>query len=762
MGTRIRPLWLLALVLGLVPQLSAAQTVTLGPTTAIAASGPTRDGSMTLVWRMVAEATQYHLRVDDVTGTRVDEYYRADEAGCAARSVCAVTIATAGFMPGSGQWRVQAWSETGEGPWTAPQAFTYAAAVLTRVVTAVPAQTGDRPIAVRADEIRRSRGCEAAIGLYREAVATRPNDGLSHYFLGYCLHVTGDIDAAIEAHARAAGFPAYRAAAMYNLAAAYALAGRPDEAIDALSRSIDLGVRDHDQNGFQIVRDIDFEALKTDPRFLTQIRRLAGDAYELDAVREWEPKVAPQGLAVVMDVIENRHPDAFRYVAPTEFQAHAAAILDRVDRLDVETYALELMRLVARIGDVHSSVWVVSSSDILTNTLPLRLWRFADGLYVRAASPEHADLAGVRITRIGSFDVDAGWDRLVADNPRENDSMATGWLQYLLLLPAFHRLNGWSNETDAATLEIVDRDGVRHSVTLAAPQDLSYGNALESSLGIVDVPETWITARAGMAVTPTWLKDTGSDYRYEKLGEKAAYYLAVNTPRDDPKHPWEEFLAELFAAIANGRASRLIVDLRHNPGGYHYLAQSLAQRIVRSDTLHRPGGVCVLTSRTTQSAGVSFSVALERETYAVFAGEPGAAAPNFFNGPQGFFSPKAIPGAPLTVKYSTSVIQDSDQRDTRRAIAPDMPTPLTFDDFVAGRDPGLEACLQLDDKTAAEFLSDVGGRPLPLYLHWRRPSQAAMFPNGPPGITERGYNQDQALRSPMALDGCFWLTSQRG
>jgi hypothetical protein len=206
----------------------------------------------------------------------------------------------------------------------------------------------------------------------------------------------------------------------------------------------------------------------------------------------------------------------------------------------------------------------------------------------------------------------------------------------------------------------------------------------------------------------------------------------VNTPRDDRAHPWESFLDELFAAVATDAASKLIIDLRHNPGGSGYMAQSLAQRIVRSEALYRPGGVCVLTSRTTQSAGVTFSVILERDTYAIFVGEPGGAAPNFYNGPQGFFSPKAIPGSPLRIKYSTSMHKYSDERDTRRAIAPDMPTPLTFDDFVAGRDQGLEACLQLDDNIAAEFLSDAGGRPIPLYFHWRRPSQAAMFPNGPP------------------------------
>ncbi len=604
--------------------------------------------------------------------------------------------------------------------------------VQTGAVSKSSAEPGDLPIAVRADRVRRSRGCTEAIELYREAVAARPDDGYSHYLLGYCLHGTGDTEAAIEAYTRAARFPAQRANALYNLACALALEGRPDDAIAALSDAIDLGVRDHDRSGFQVAGDADLESLKADPRFRAQIRRLAGDAYEPGEIPRWDPSAAAEGLAEVMNVIEHRHPNAFRYTSLAEFKSHAKAILDNIDRLDEETHALELMRIVARIGDVHTSIWPVPGSRILTNTLPLRLWRFADGLYVRAASLQHAALVGTRIERIGSFDVNAGWERLVADNPRENDSMATGWLQYLLLLPAFHRLNGWDAATDAATLEIVDREGVRRRVTLDAPQDPAYGHALESSLGIADVPESWVSAVAGETRLPTWLEETDSNYRFERLGDSGAYYLAVNLPRHDPERPWENFLSDLFAEMGRQDATRLVVDLRHNAGGYHYMAYSLGRHIVRSDALRRAGGVCVLTSRTTQSAGVSFSVVLERETHAVFAGEPGGAAPNFYNGPQGFFSPRAIPGTQLRVKHSVSMIQDSDQRDTRRAIAPDIPTPLTFADFAAGRDPGLEACLQLDDGTAAEYLSDAGGRPLPLYFQWRRPSQDAMFPDGPP------------------------------
>ena len=105
---------------------SAQTPTTLGSTMAITASGPVMGGSITLVWSAVPDATHYHARVEDAVTLQIDDYYPAEAAGCATGGgVCAVTLATTGFTPGTGQWTVQAWSATAEGPWTDPKLFAY-------------------------------------------------------------------------------------------------------------------------------------------------------------------------------------------------------------------------------------------------------------------------------------------------------------------------------------------------------------------------------------------------------------------------------------------------------------------------------------------------------------------------------------------------------------------------------------------------------------------------------------------------------------
>ncbi len=78
-------------------------------------------------WNAVPTATAYTLRVDDSTGTRIQQSYSAADAGCAAGTgTCTVTPPVA-LNPGAGTWWVQASNATGTGPWSAGLSFTLAA-----------------------------------------------------------------------------------------------------------------------------------------------------------------------------------------------------------------------------------------------------------------------------------------------------------------------------------------------------------------------------------------------------------------------------------------------------------------------------------------------------------------------------------------------------------------------------------------------------------------------------------------------------------
>lgn len=109
-----------------------------------------------------------------------------------------------------------------------------------------------------------------AVATYRKLVEADPKDGKSWHMLGYSLHATGDLDAAIEVHIKATEFPAVAPIASYNVACVHALKGRNEEALTWLEKAAALGFT----GASHIANDPDMDALRDLPRFKRALQRI--------------------------------------------------------------------------------------------------------------------------------------------------------------------------------------------------------------------------------------------------------------------------------------------------------------------------------------------------------------------------------------------------------------------------------------------------------------------------------------------------------
>jgi hypothetical protein len=144
-------------------------------------------------------------------------------------------------------------------------------------------------------------------------------------------------------------------------------------------------------------------------------------------------------------------------------------------------------------------------------------------------------------------------------------------------------------------------------------------------------------------------------------------------------------VARLFAHVDSLGSRRLIVDLRGNGGGNNYLNQPLVHALIRRPELDHTGRLFVIVDRGTFSAAVSLAADLQRETHALFVGEPTGAAPNSPGDP----THVTLPASGLVVRISTVLWQGSDPRDPRAFIAPDLLAMPTWADWFGHRDPAL-------------------------------------------------------------------------
>jgi len=109
-----------------------------------------------------------------------------------------------------------------------------------------------------------------ALPLCESFVKEHPDEEMGWFLLARARHASGDLPGAIEAGKRAVVFPGVRASSYYNLACAYALLGRTDDAFAALRDAKRAGFANRDL----MKTDSDLASIRNDPRFVLPVERI--------------------------------------------------------------------------------------------------------------------------------------------------------------------------------------------------------------------------------------------------------------------------------------------------------------------------------------------------------------------------------------------------------------------------------------------------------------------------------------------------------
>jgi hypothetical protein len=424
------------------------------------------------------------------------------------------------------------------------------------------------------------------------------------------------------------------------------------------------------------------------------------------------PEERLQDVDALVTFLETTHPDLYRCTSKTQWHDAAAKLKKALPSMNDYEYFTEIMRYVALACDGHTWVYPPMDSAMLQNSFPVRFAIFADGLFVVAATERYRSLVGRRVVSIDGHPIETVIEKLKAilsgDNTHNRNSTAEKMLSFSGCL---YGLGILSNPTDA-TLRLSgdsgDQDVEIQAVELPVPLD--FGRMYPHG----PTPPRWSNAHELVGVaTPLWMRNMEKAYWFEHLAEKHTIYMQFNAVRDSADERFREFCERMFAYIETHIVDRLVIDLRHSSGGNGYLLQPLIHGLVRSDRIRRPGGLFVLIGREVFSASIMCAAEIESNTNAIFVGEPTPSAPNH----SGDATRQSLPGSGAFASCSTLRWQLSDPRDERTEITPDISTPLTFQDFIAGRDPAMEAALGVSAAKAASIASG------PPNKNWMRKSK---------------------------------------
>ena len=518
-----------------------------------------------------------------------------------------------------------------------------------------------------AEAARRAGEWPEAARLYAALAADNPTQGGFFLELANARYQTGEWELSAEAYARAAELGFRKGAALYNRACCLSRLGRTEQAVTALEEAIRNGL----QNREELLRtDTDLDSIRDTALFQERILPIAPSPGG-DRVGGWR---------VDLDYLDKRvretHWEPFRVLPEAEWRSELRSLSDDIPDLEDTAAAVRLMKLIARVGDGHTSVW--PKNDGTWHAIPAVFYWFTDGLFLLAAAPEYEDAIGGRVTRIGGLSADEALRRAETVTPRDNE-MTLRWLapQVLSIMEVLKGLE-IAESVDRLDLEIEQPGGERRTVHFeSVPFHWMHG-----------IPDGFVTmADEDSGPVPLWQRHPENPYWFESLPDEDLAYFQFNSVRDREDGPSiAEFTKTLFDSLIAEGTDALVIDVRRNNGGNNFLLSPLLEAIRATPALRERGHLFVIIGRGTFSACQNFVNRLDRDVHPIFVGEPTGSRPNFV----GEDNPIILPWSGLTVSASSRYWQDALSEDARPWIAPELIAEMSSKDFRTNRDPAME------------------------------------------------------------------------
>jgi tetratricopeptide (TPR) repeat protein len=411
-----------------------------------------------------------------------------------------------------------------------------------------------------------------------------------------------------------------------------------------------------------------------------------GAATASDSRERSESDLWREDLRFLADEMPKWHRNLFHTMTREQFEGSVRKLDERISTLARHQIIVEMARIVAMVGDGHTNIAPTRDPKIGFRTYPVKLYLFRDGLYVRAAARESADLVGARVVRIGRATAEKACDAVREIIGRDNEMDVKFFAPFLLTMPEVLHALALIDDMESAPF-LVESRGQRRVVNLkpSGPAEMM----------LPDTDASWLSgpnrvdARDGAKrPVPLWLRDPQNKFWFEYLPDARAVYVQYNQVANKEDETVEAFAKRLFAFVEAKPVERLVLDLRLNRGGNGAFNRPLLLGIIRSTKVDRKGRLFAITGRSTWSAAQGLVNELEKYTNVTFVGEPTGGKMNSYGDSHRI----TLPNSGISVRVSTLWWQ-GDERDRRRWTGPEVAAEMTFEDYRANNDPALNAAL---------------------------------------------------------------------
>lgn len=122
---------------------------------------------------------------------------------------------------------------------------------------------------------------------------------------------------------------------------------------------------------------------------------------ERDQQQMWQ-----EDLTCLIDSLRQNHANLYHTISREQFDAAVSSLAARIPHLQRHEVIVEMARIVAMVGDGHTSFWLDWNTSLGFHRVPLRFYEFSDGIVVQETDTAHRAYLDYRLVRVGACSID--------------------------------------------------------------------------------------------------------------------------------------------------------------------------------------------------------------------------------------------------------------------------------------------------------------------------------------------------------------------
>lgn len=363
---------------------------------------------------------------------------------------------------------------------------------------------------------------------------------------------------------------------------------------------------------------------------------------------------------------------------PSKLLSQASDLKKKINQYSDERMLIELEKLMYFMHDGHSYILPFAAERVNSFFLPLNFYIFSDGVYIIDAKEEYNYLIGSKIISIGGVTS----MKLIKDMNsyiHQDNEMTVKWFAPTVMrFRAIYETYGLPADSKEVSVSLILPSGKKEDKSIP----------FEPVINFQGLPKLMPSKITLSKVSPLYLSNVYDNYWIKTFPDKKTVYLQFNQVRNKQSEPLDLFSEKLDSTLVTLHAKLLIVDVRHNNGGNKDLLEPLIDVIKKFDQRSKESKIIIITGRNTFSAAQVFISILDRDTKALFAGEPSASSPNFIGEDNRIILPWSGAVGSISNRYHENIPGDK-----RKWINPDYPVSLSSKQYFDNKDPVMNFIL---------------------------------------------------------------------